>query len=74
MRYIGLSSFLNDVRYPNDLKQSLMNRIRIERPDLYKKLEEQESTIIQQMQQQQSQQQDEQQPSEQQAQPQGEQK
>ncbi len=71
MRYIGLSSFLNDARYPDDLKQSLMNRIHIERPDLYEKLKQQESTIIQQMQQQQ---QEDQQPSEQQAQPQGEQK
>jgi hypothetical protein len=68
MRYIGLSSFINDARYPDDLKQSLMNRIHIERPDLYEKLKQQESTIIQQMQQQQQedQQQDEQQQGQQQ--------
>jgi hypothetical protein len=70
MRYIGLSSFLSDASYPDELKQSLMNRIRIERPDLYKKLQEQESILQQMQKQQDQQQQNEQQPGEQQAQPQ----
>ena len=59
MRYAGLTSFLSDARYPDDLKRTLVERIRIERPELYEKLKQQES-IIQELQKQQDQQQQQQ--------------
>jgi hypothetical protein len=52
MRYVGLSGFLSDSRYPQDLKQNLIERISIERPELYEKMKKQQETVIQQMQQQ----------------------
>jgi hypothetical protein len=56
LRYVGLSSFLNDARYPEDMRLNLIERIKVERPDLYEKLKKQEETVIQQMEQQQKQQ------------------
>ncbi|MFA5291761.1 MAG: hypothetical protein WC496_01855 [Phycisphaerae bacterium] len=52
LRYIGLSGFLNDARYPEDLKQNLLGRIQIERPELYEKLKQQQESIMQEMQKQ----------------------
>jgi hypothetical protein len=63
LRYIGLSSFLNDARYPEDMRLNLVERIKVERPDLFEKLKKQEEAVIQQMEQQQKQQ--EEQPQEQ---------
>jgi hypothetical protein len=39
LRYFGLIDFLNDPQYPPYLKQSLLARMRVERPELYEKLE-----------------------------------
>jgi hypothetical protein len=39
LRYFALSDFLNDQQYLPHLRQSLLNRIKIERPELYKQLE-----------------------------------
>jgi hypothetical protein len=38
-RYFGLMDFLNDQQYPIYLRQTLLGRIRIEKPELYKQLE-----------------------------------
>jgi len=38
-RYFALTDFLNDQLYPPYLRQTLLGRIRIEKPDLFKKLE-----------------------------------
>jgi hypothetical protein len=40
LRYMALSDFLLDRRYPEHLRRSLMGRMRIERPELYKDLVE----------------------------------
>ncbi len=52
MQYIGLSGFMGDSRYPADLRQNLIDRIRIERPQLYEKMKQQQESIMQQMQKQ----------------------
>lgn len=39
LRYFALKDFLDDPLYPPYIKQTLLGRIRIEKPDLYKKLE-----------------------------------
>ncbi len=38
-RYFALTDFLNDQLYPPHLRQTLLGRIRIEKPELFKKLE-----------------------------------
>ncbi|UCG55840.1 MAG: hypothetical protein JSU70_13325 [Phycisphaerales bacterium] len=45
LRYVALMDFLNDQRYPPHLRNSLLARIRIERPELYKQLEQQEQQL-----------------------------
>jgi len=50
MRYMGLSGFMSDSRYPEDLRQNLIDRIRIERPELYEQMKRQQEVIMQQMQ------------------------
>jgi hypothetical protein len=50
MRYVGLNGFMSDSRYPEDLRQNLVDRIRIERPELYEKMKQQQEVIMQQMQ------------------------
>ena len=52
IQYVGLTGFISDPRYPQDLRQNLIERIRIERPELYEKMKKQQETVIQQMQQQ----------------------
>jgi hypothetical protein len=54
MKYLALQDFLHDTRYTPQLRQSLLARIRIEKPDLYKQLQQQEQKIIEQMQQEQA--------------------
>ena len=49
LRYIGISSFMNDLRYPDFVRQNLMERIRIERPDLYEQLKQQHEYFMQEM-------------------------
>lgn len=55
LKYVGLSSFLNDVRYPEDMRLNLIQRIQVERPDVYEKMKEQEEALIKEMEQQQKQ-------------------
>ena len=49
LRYIGISSFLNDLRYPDFVRQNLIERIRIERPQLYEQLNQQHEYFMQEM-------------------------
>ncbi len=46
LRYLALDSFLQDEMYPVYMRQSLLARIQIERPRLYKKLERQRDAIL----------------------------
>lgn len=54
LRYAAIGQFLNSGAYPAYIRQGLLNRIQIERPDLYKQLEQTEAQL-QQMQEQQQQ-------------------
>jgi len=45
MRYMALQGFILDDFYPQNLKMRLAARIKIERPDLFKKLVEQEEVF-----------------------------
>jgi hypothetical protein len=49
LRYLALIDFLNDQRYPLNLRLSLRGRIRVERPDLAKQLEQQEEKLQKQL-------------------------
>ena len=49
LRYFALLDFLNDGQYPPNLRQNLLGRIKIERPDLYKQLEQQEEELRKQV-------------------------
>lgn len=42
IRYLSLMDFFNDQQYPPILKQNLLGRIKIEKPDVFKQLTEQE--------------------------------
>jgi hypothetical protein len=53
-RYIGISSFLNDLRYPDFVRQNLIERIRVERPQLYEELNQQHEYFMQEMEKQES--------------------
>ncbi|MHC4759694.1 MAG: hypothetical protein ACYTE8_13700 [Planctomycetota bacterium] len=53
MKYLALRDFLNDTQFRH-LRQNLMARIRIEKPELHKQLQDQERKIIEQMQQRQT--------------------
>lgn len=46
LRYIGLMTFLDDSQRPEYIKQSLLRRINIERPELFEKLQEQHRMIL----------------------------
>jgi hypothetical protein len=52
LRYLALREFFEDPQYPVELRQSLIARIEIERPDLSKKLKLEEEKLIKQVQQQ----------------------
>ena len=52
LRYLALRDFLEDWQYPPNLKNNLLGRIKIERPDLFKKLMQQEEKLLKQEQQQ----------------------
>ena len=52
LRYLALSDFMEDWQYPPNLKRNLLGRIKIERPDLFKELEQEEGKLIKQAQQQ----------------------
>jgi hypothetical protein len=46
LRYLALLDFLQDGQYPPSLRRSLLGRIRLERPDLYRLLEQQEQQLL----------------------------
>ncbi len=52
LKYLALLDFLNDQQYPFELRLSLRGRIKVERPDLVKQLEQEEQKILQQQNQQ----------------------
>jgi len=45
LRYLALLDFLNDMQYPPNLRRNLLNRIRIERLDLYEQLQQEEEKL-----------------------------
>ena len=49
LRYFALSSFLYNEAYPRYVRQSLLARIRVERPELYEQLEQTGERLRQQM-------------------------
>ncbi len=51
LRYVAIGQFLNSGAYPAYVRQGLLNRIQIEKPELYKQLEQTEEQL-QQMQEQ----------------------
>jgi len=51
LRYLALMDFLNDQRYPIYLRQSLLGRIEVERPELTEQLQQQEENFIKQLEQ-----------------------
>jgi hypothetical protein len=50
LRYMALLDFCEDPQYPPNLKQSLLGRINIERPDLYEQLRQQEQELMAELQ------------------------
>jgi hypothetical protein len=50
LRYAALFDFINDAWYPVNLRQNLLNRIQIERPELYEQLQQEEQIAKQKMQ------------------------
>ncbi|UCF43698.1 MAG: hypothetical protein JSV99_01850 [Planctomycetota bacterium] len=52
LRYLALIDFLNDERYPLNLRLSLRGRIKVERPELAKQLEQQEQKLQKQLEEQ----------------------
>ncbi len=52
LRYLALLDFLYDQQYPPNLRRNLLGRIKVERPDLFKKLMQQEKTLFKQAQKQ----------------------
>lgn len=54
LRYVGITSFLNDARYPDFVRQNLVERIRVERPQLYEKMRQQHEYFMQEMEKQES--------------------
>jgi tetratricopeptide (TPR) repeat protein len=54
IRYIGIISFLSDQRYPDFVRKNLVDRIRVERPEIYEKMEQQHEYFLQEMQKQES--------------------
>ncbi len=48
MRYFALMDFLNDGQYPPTMRQSLMGRIKIEKPELFEQLLRQQEKLLKQ--------------------------
>ena len=55
MKYIGITGFLNDQQYPDYVRQNLLERIQVQRPQLYEQLNKQHELFMQEMQKQESQ-------------------
>ncbi|MCI0498948.1 MAG: hypothetical protein L0Y36_04615, partial [Planctomycetales bacterium] len=53
LRYQALYEFLNDPMYPEHMRLSLIGRIQLERPDLYEKLQNEETKRLEQSRQEQ---------------------
>jgi len=51
LRYLALQDFLADWQYPPNLRRNLLGRIKIERPELFDKLMQQEAKLLKQSQQ-----------------------
>ncbi len=51
LRYFALFDFLNDQQYPPYLRQTLLSRIRIEKPELFRQLEAEEEKLRKQAEQ-----------------------
>ncbi len=51
LRYFALFDFLNDQQYPPYLRQTLLSRIKIERPELFKQLDAEEKKLRKQAEQ-----------------------
>jgi len=51
LKYLALMDFLNDQQYPLDLRLSLRSRIKLERPELARQLEQQEEKMVKQAEQ-----------------------
>ncbi|MBN1787797.1 MAG: hypothetical protein JW806_05320 [Sedimentisphaerales bacterium] len=49
LKYIGLIGFLGDARYPDYIRENILSRIQVERPELYKKLEQQHESFMEEM-------------------------
>ena len=49
LRYAAFILFLDDPSYPKTMRENLLARIRVERPDLYEKILQQEARIIEEM-------------------------
>ena len=54
LRYIGITSFLNDQQYPDEVRQNLVERIRVEKPELYEKMNKQHEYFMKEMEKQES--------------------
>jgi len=48
LRYLALQDFFNDRQYLPNLRQSLLGRIKVERPELYEQLKQQEEDLMRQ--------------------------
>ncbi len=48
IRYVAFIDFLNDPRYPEELRLALLGRIQAERPDVFEKIQQQESLLREQ--------------------------
>jgi len=49
LRYFALLDFFDDPLYPPNLKQNLLSRIEIERPELHKQLQQQEQQVLKEL-------------------------
>jgi hypothetical protein len=47
LRFLAFLDFINDSFYPENLRNALLGRIKVERPDLFEKLEKQKDLFIQ---------------------------
>ncbi len=48
LRYLAMTDFLNDGQYPVNLRRNLLGRIKVEKPDLFEKLIQQEEISLKQ--------------------------
>ena len=51
LRYFALLDFINDQQYPPNLRGSLLGRIKVEKPELFKQLETEEEKLRKQLEQ-----------------------